>query len=67
MKGGIGMECRHPAIVDGRCLDCGALVNAQNGANNAVQPKDEQTPTAAATQPENGQETPKKTTRKRKA
>lgn len=61
------MECRHPAIVGGRCLDCGALVNAQNGAYNAVQPQDEQTPTAEDTPLENGQETQKKTTRKRKA
>jgi len=61
------MRCRHPAIVDGKCLTCGALVNGQNAANNAAKPQNEQTPTAAATPPENGQETPKKTTRKRKA
>lgn len=60
------MECRHPAIVDGKCLTCGAFVDAQNGANNAVQMQDEPTTTVAATPPENGQETPKKTTRKRK-
>lgn len=60
------MGCTHPAVVCGRCLDCGALVNAQNGACDAVQPQDEQTPTAAAIPPENWQETPKKTTRKRK-
>jgi hypothetical protein len=61
------MECRHAAIVGGRCLTCGATVNGGNGANKAVQPQGEQIPTAAATPPENGQETPKKTTRKRKA
>ena len=60
------MECRHPAIVSGKCLTCGALVDAQNGAYNAVLMQDEQTPTAAVEQPENGQETPKKATRKRK-
>ena len=61
------MECRHPAIVDGKCLTCGAPVNGQNGACDAVAAHDEQTPMAAATPPENGQETPKKNTRKRKA
>jgi hypothetical protein len=61
------MECRHPAIVGGKCLTCGALVNAQNTACDAAQDQDKQTPVVAATQPENGQETPKKTTRKRKA
>ena len=60
------MECRHPAIVGGKCLTCGAPVNGQNGACDAVQPQGKQTPTAAATPPENGQETPKKTTRTRK-
>ena len=61
------MECRHPAIVGGKCLTCGAPANDQNGACDAVQQQDEQTPTVAATPPENGQETAKKTTRKRKA
>ena len=61
------MGCTHPAIVGGKCLTCGATVNGENGANKAVQPQGEQIPTAAATPPENGQETPKKTTRKRKA
>lgn len=61
------MECRHPAIVGGKCLTCGALVDAQNGACDADKPQDGQTPTAAVEQPADGQETAKKTTRKRKA
>ena len=61
------MRCRHPAIVGGRCIDCGALVNGENGAKNAAVLTDGQIHPEAITQTENGQETPKKTTRKRKA
>jgi hypothetical protein len=60
------MACRHPIIVDGRCADCGAAVNGENGAKNAVQKQNGQTPAKTGTPPENGQETAKKPTRKRK-
>jgi hypothetical protein len=61
------MACRHPIIIDGKCVDCGEPVKGENGAKNAAEPLNEQIPTAATTPPENGQETPKKTTRKHKA
>lgn len=61
------MRCRHPAIVGGRCIDCGALVNGENVANKAAVLTDGQIHPEGNTQPENGQETPKKPTRKRKA
>lgn len=65
--------CTHPVLVYGKCLDCGAVVdcgiavNGENSANDGVEPQVEQTPEEATTPPENGQKTPKKTTRKRKA
>lgn len=63
----MGKACTHPVIVNGKCADCGAVINAQNGANFAVAKQDGQTHAEAAKQPENGQETQKKATRKRKA
>lgn len=61
------MECRHCAIADGRCLDCGALVNGAETAQDAAEHLDGQKPTAAAETPTEGQETAKKAARKRKA
>lgn len=59
------MACRHPVIVGGKCVDCGTPVFNENGAKNAVQPLNGQTPTATGEPPENGQKTQKKGTRKR--
>lgn len=66
-KGGIDMICRHPVIVGGKCVDCGIIVNGAETPHTGVAPQDEQTPTAEAKTPADGQETPKKATRKRKA
>lgn len=60
------MTCSHPAIVADKCLVCGAFVNAEKQAKKADAVQNAQEPTTAAETPENGQETPKKTVRKRK-
>jgi hypothetical protein len=52
-KGGETMKCTHPAICDGVCLVC-----RQKVSNKADEPQE--TPVKA-------QETPKKTTRRKKA
>jgi hypothetical protein len=66
-KGGAKkMECTHPAIIDGKCLVCKAVVDGAEGANSAPKVQDGQTDGAAVETPEKAQETPKKTTRKRK-
>ena len=66
-KGGIDMICRHPVVVGGKCVDCGMVVNGAETPHTGVSPQGEQTPTAEAKTPADGQETTKKTTRKRKA
>ena len=60
------MTCTHPAIVAGKCLVCGAFVNAEKQVKKADTVQNAQEPTTADETPENGQETPKKTVRKRK-
>jgi len=66
-KGGIDMICRHPVIVGGKCVDCGVVVNGAETPHTGVLPQGEQTPMVEAKTPADGQETTKKTTRKRKA
>ena len=67
------MTCTHPAIVAGKCLVCGASVDAEKQVKKADAVQNAQEPATAAETPENGQETPeteqetpKKTVRKRK-
>lgn len=60
------MTCKHPVIIGGKCVDCGTRIGGEKAAENAAAPQAEQTARAADEQPGNGQETPKKTTRKRK-
>jgi hypothetical protein len=60
------MTCSHPAIVAGKCLVCGASVDAEKQVKKADAVQNAQEPATAAETPENGQETPKKTVRKRK-
>ena len=67
------MECRHPANVAGKCLDCGALVEAEKAAMQAPVPQDGGTPvtaagaaTAAEKQPAAAKETAKKAAQKQK-
>ena len=66
-KGGDSMRCIHPVIVDGRCLDCGALVMPQKTAQAAPEAPEEGKPTGTGEAPEEARETPKKSTRRRKA
>jgi hypothetical protein len=56
--------CRHPIIICGKCADCGEPVNA---AKQPVAAQEAPAQTEIHEQPDNAQETPKKTTRKRKA
>lgn len=57
------MECRHPVIIGGKCIDCGMLIKR---AESAVPAKVEEEPTNAPTPGNTAHETPKKTTRKSK-
>lgn len=67
-KGGDGMKvCTHPARIGGKCLDCGAFVGGENGAEQPAVTPDKETAQVAPETPENGQKTANKTTRKRKA
>lgn len=59
------MSCRHPVIVGGKCVDCGATVNGKNEPIYAVPEQVGEIPKEAPTPPVTAQETPKKATRKR--
>jgi hypothetical protein len=64
-KGDKIMECRHPVIIGGKCVDCGAEV--KNGANQPAPAHERKIAQEEPATPEKAQETPKKTTRKKAA
>lgn len=58
-------KCTHPVLYGGRCIECGEMPG--KGENKTVKPVNAEIPTGEVEQPVTAQETPKKTTRKRKA